>query len=97
MPKAVWQGQVIAEAAEADTVTMEGSVYFPPSAVSFAHLRPTGTTTRCPWRGVAHYFTVVVGAAENEAAAWSYPSPGRRAARIRGFFAFWKGIEVTVD
>lgn len=92
MVKASWRGAVIADSDE--TVVVEGNHYFPPEAVDFDRLRPSETTTICPWKGTAHYFSVVVDGEENPDAAWYYPEPKPAAAEIRDRVAFWKGVEV---
>lgn len=92
MPKATWRGTVIADSD--DTVVVEGNHYFPASAVDPDLLRDSDHTTRCFWKGEAHYKHVVVGGEVNENAAWYYPEPKEAAARITGRFAFWKGVAV---
>ena len=92
MVEARWNGTVIARSEE--TVVVEANHYFPPDAVDAALLKPSGTTTVCPWKGTAHYFTVVVDGEENVDAAWYYPEPKPAAAEIRDRIAFWKGVEV---
>jgi uncharacterized protein (DUF427 family) len=92
MIRARWNGAVLAESD--DTVVVEGNHYFPADSVDAARLRPSDTTTVCPWKGIAHYFHVVVGDAENPDAAWYYPNPKPEAAEIRDRIAFWKGVEV---
>jgi len=92
MVKASWNGGVIAESEK--TVVVEGNHYFPPDSVDFDLLRPSDTTTVCPWKGIAHYFNVVVNGDENPNAAWYYPEPKPAAAEIRDRIAFWKGVAV---
>lgn len=92
MVKAIWNGATLAESD--DTVVVEGNHYFPPDSVDSALLRPSDSTTGCPWKGTAHYHHVVVDGAENRNAAWYYPEPKQAAAEIRGRIAFWKGVEV---
>ena len=92
MVKASWNGGVIAESEK--TVVVEGNHYFPPDSVDFDLLRPSDTTTVCPWKGIAHYFNVVVNGDENQNAAWYYPEPKPAAADIRDRIAFWKGVAV---
>lgn len=92
MVKAVWNGAVIAESD--DTVVVEGNHYFPRAAVRADYLKDSATTTRCPWKGEAHYHTVAVDGAENKDAAWYYPDPKAAAAEIRDRIAFWKGVTV---
>jgi uncharacterized protein (DUF427 family) len=92
MPEARWNGTLIARSD--DTVVVEGNHYFPRDAVDPALLRDSTTTTICPWKGTAHYYTLVAGGAENRDAAWYYPDPREAAAHIRDRIAFWKGVEV---
>ena len=50
MPRAIWNGVVLAESEHTEQV--EGNHYFPPSAVRREHLRESTTHTHCPWKGV---------------------------------------------
>ena len=92
MPIASWNGTVIAETERFETV--EGNVYFPPEAVRQEHLRPSETHTTCGWKGVASYYDVVVDGQVNKDAAWYYPDTKEAANNIRGYVAFWRGVEV---
>ena len=92
MPKALWNGAVIAESDR--TQVVEGNHYFPPESVRREHLRVTGTHTTCPWKGVASYYDVVVGDQVNRDAAWYYPETKEAANDIRGYIAFWRGVSV---
>ena len=92
MPKAIWNGKVIAESDSYETV--EGNVYFPPGAIKSEHFKPSDTHTVCPWKGMASYYTVEVDGQENRDAAWFYPDPKPAAANIRDHVAFWRGVTV---
>ena len=92
MAEAWWNGQRIA--ASDDTVVVEGNHYFPRDAVDPAVLKPSDTTTVCPWKGAASYYTLAVGGAENRDAAWFYAEPKPAAAEIKDRIAFWKGVDV---
>ena len=91
--RASWNGATIARSDT--TVVVEGNHYFPPDAVDKAMLKPSETTTVCPWKGLAHYYHVVVHGQVNEDAAWYYPDPKSAASQIKDHVAFWKGVEVT--
>jgi uncharacterized protein (DUF427 family) len=91
--KAIWNGAVVAESS--DTVVVEGNHYFPPDSVRREHLRESGTTSVCPWKGTASYWSVEVDGQVNTDAAWYYPQPSEAAAQIKDHVAFWKGVEVT--
>ena len=90
--RAIWNGTVVAESD--DTVLLEGNHYFPAAAVRPEHVRPSRTTSVCPWKGTASYYDVVAGGAVNADAAWVYPDPTEDAAAIRGRVAFWRGVRV---
>jgi len=92
MPKAIWNGKVIAESDTYETV--EGNVYFPPGAVKSEYFKPSDTHTVCPWKGTASYYTVAVDGQENRDAAWFYPDPKAAAANIKDHVAFWRGVTV---
>jgi uncharacterized protein (DUF427 family) len=95
MPRATWNGALLAEANEADVQHVEGNVYFPAHAVDQRFLRDSATHTVCSWKGTASYYDVVVNGETNRDAAWYYPSTKPAASNIQGFVAFWKGVEVS--
>ena len=91
--EAVWNDQVIAHSDR--TVVVEGNHYFPREDVDPAFLVESETTTLCPWKGTAHYYTLEVGGQRNPDAAWYYPTPKPKAAQIEGRIAFWHGVKVS--
>lgn len=91
--KAIWNDKVIAESEE--TVVVEGNHYFPPNALNTEYFRESQHQTRCPWKGLASYYSIVVDGEENKDAAWYYPEPSDAAANIKQHVAFWKGVQVT--
>lgn len=90
--EAVWNDQVIASSD--DTIVFEGNHYFPREDVDPTLLAASETTSECPWKGTAHYFTIDVDGERNEDAAWYYPDPKPEAARVKDRIAFWKGVEI---
>ena len=92
MVEAKWNGRVIASSD--DTVVVEGNHYFPAESVDAAVLRPSATTSGCPWKGTASYYSLLVDGQENRDAAWVYADPKPAAAQIKGRIAFWKGVQV---
>lgn len=92
MVTAVWNNRTIAQSDQ--TVVVEGNHYFPPDSVRAEFLRDSSTTTVCGWKGTAHYFDLVVEGQTNADAAWYYSDPLEAAANIRGYVAFWKGVQV---
>ena len=95
MPQAWWNGRKIADSD--DTVVVEGNHYFLSESLDQSVLRPSATSSGCPWKGTAHYYTLAVDGAENKDAAWYYPAPKPEAAQIAGYVAFWKGVSVEQD
>ena len=94
MPKAIWNGAVIADAPDDAVEIVEGNVYFPAQAVRRDVLRPSDTHTVCGWKGTASYYHVAVDGDVNSDAAWYYPQPKEAARNITGRIAFWKGVRV---
>lgn len=92
MARALWNGVVLAESDTFEIV--EGNVYFPPDSIDRQYFKESSTHTTCPWKGEASYFTIEVNGKTNQDAAWYYPSPNRAARHIKGYVAFWKGVQV---
>ena len=93
MPKAIWEGTVIAESDHTEVV--EGNHYFPTDSLNMDNLRPSSHTSVCGWKGTASYYDVVVGDKVNANAAWYYPQPKDSAKQIKNYVAFWKGVKVS--
>ena len=92
MPKAIWNGAVIAESDNCQVV--EGNQYFPPDAIKQEYFKPSDTHSTCPWKGVASYYNVVVEGQVNKDAGWYYPEPKSAASNIKDHVAFWRGVTV---
>ncbi|MEO9481087.1 MAG: DUF427 domain-containing protein [Maribacter dokdonensis] len=92
MVKAIWNNTVIAESDA--TVQVEGNHYFPPSTIKKEYFKTTDTHTSCPWKGEASYYDIEVDGDVNKDAAWYYPEVSELAKGIKGYIAFWKGVEV---
>lgn len=90
--KATWNGAVLAESDQ--TIVIEGNHYFPPESVRREYFVESDAHTTCPWKGVASYYDVAVDGKTNAGAAWYYPAPKDAAKQIKGYVAFWHGVEV---
>ena len=90
--KAIWNDIVIADSDR--TIEIEGNHYFPPNTVDNQYLEESRTHSTCPWKGEASYYHVQVNGKVNLDAAWYYPDPKEAASEIRGYVAFWKGVEI---
>lgn len=90
--KAIWNSTVIAESN--DTIVVEGNHYFPPDSLAKEHLNESDHHSVCPWKGTASYYSIEVDGKVNENAAWYYPETKPRAGNIKGYVAFWRGVEI---
>lgn len=98
--RATLNGTVIAEAAEADLIRIEGNWYFPPASVEFDLLEESPTPYTCPWKGECQYYTTVVDGEKLNDRAWAYPTPyasgiERVGKDFSGYVAFWKEVRVA--
>jgi len=93
-------GAVIGESKNAIELT-EGDrapvIYFPRADIAMAFLDPSDTTTSCPHKGDATYFSIQTKSALLEDAAWSYEDPKPEVAEIKGHLAFYKTGKVAVE
>ena len=94
MPKATWEGVVLAESD--NCVVVEGNQYFPADSIHSGYFKPAANTTICPWKGTAHYYDIEVNGQRNPSAAWYYPDPTAAAAEIKDRVAFWRGVKVEI-
>ena len=90
--RATWNGITLAESD--DTVVVEGNHYFPADSLDRRYVEESGTTSVCPWKGTANYYSLVADDNRNPDAVWYYPAPKPEAAEIANRVAFWKGVRV---
>lgn len=85
-------GAVLGESANALELT-EGSatpvIYFPREDIGMSFLEQTATSTHCPHKGTATYFTVSGPDGDAVDAAWSYEQPLDDVSAIAGDIAFY--------
>lgn len=93
MPKAIWEGAVLAQSDR--TVEVEGNHYFPLDSITCEYFQPNQQHTVCPWKGTASYYDVIVNGKTNPSAAWYYPEPKSAAKQIKDHVAFWRGVQVS--
>ncbi|MCT7958007.1 DUF427 domain-containing protein [Laspinema palackyanum] len=94
MPKALWNGAILAESDRCEVV--EGNQYFPPDSIKSEYFQESNTHTNCPWKGQASYYDIVVEGEVNKDAAWYYPNVKDAAKQIKGYVAFWRGVKVEL-
>lgn len=92
-------GAIVGESASALEL-VEGDnapvIYFPRADIGMAFLEKSDSTTRCPYKGQATYYTISTSAGDIPDAAWSYEDPLDGVSEIAGHIAFYTG-RVTVE
>ncbi len=63
-------------------------VYIPRKDITMAFLDTSDTTTTCPHKGAATYFSFVGKSRTVTDVAWTYETPGKNLAAIAGYLAF---------
>lgn len=71
-------------------------IYFPRADIAMPFLEPSKTTSHCPYKGDASYFSIQTKSVLIEDAAWSYETPLESVAQISGHVAFY-GNKVAVE
>jgi uncharacterized protein (DUF427 family) len=93
MPKAIWNGAVIAEALDDEVGIVGGNVYFPLRTVHPEYLQVSQDHAMQLER---HGELLPRGHQwrDQSSAAWVYHAPKEAAKQIEGHVAFWRGVEV---
>ena len=65
-------------------------LYFPIQDVNMDVLQVTDTSTRCPYKGQAAYFSATTSDGELKDIAWTYNNPIDEASEIAGLIAFYE-------
>lgn len=72
--------------------------YLPPDDVHTELLAPTGTSTACPYKGVARYWSATVDGTTHDDLVWGYDDPLPESAGIEGLMCFYnERVDITVD
>ena len=72
--------------------------YIPIGDVRSELLTPTATSTHCPYKGDARYWSVSVDGTEHPDIVWGYDEPIPESADINGFVSFYpEKVTLTVD
>ena len=88
MPTATATLNGITLASSSTYEVVENNIYFPPSSINKEYFTPSNTSTHCPWKGDASYYTISVEGKEVKDGAWYYPHPLEKATGIRDYVAF---------
>lgn len=91
----LFNSRVIADTREAKRVleTSHPPVYYlPPHDVQIHYLIKSSMTTWCEFKGMAHYYTVIVEGREAKNAAWYYPDPTPEFSALKNYIAFYPAL-----
>lgn len=72
--------------------------YLPKTDVNFEYLNPTDTSTDCPYKGTARYWSITTAGDTHDDVAWGYDSTLRESQEIAGFVAFYnEKLDIYID
>ena len=72
--------------------------YIPPNDVHREFLSPSGTTTGCPYKGTASYYSVEAGGGRAEDVVWYYTDPLPEVQKVKDHLCFYdEKVDVELD
>lgn len=90
--KVVLGGETVAETTRAHFLfetNLPTRYYIPAEDVRMDLLTLTDTTTRCPYKGIASYWSAEIGGQTYEDIVWSYPDPIPECPKIKDLMCFY--------
>ena len=94
-------GQVLAESTRPRLLFETGlptRYYLPKQDVRMEVLEPSATTTRCPYKGVASYWSLRLGETFVKDLVWSYPLPIPECPKIENLLCFFnEKVDLFLD
>ena len=63
--------------------------YIPLEDIKQEYLHPSSRSSFCEWKGVAGYYTIIVGDKQAPNAAWFYPNPTSTFITLKDYVAFY--------
>ena len=85
-------GQTVAETTGAHFLfetNLPVRYYIPGDDVRMDLLAPTDTHTRCPYKGIASYWSATIDGAVHEDVVWSYPDPIPECPKVKDLMCFY--------
>jgi uncharacterized protein (DUF427 family) len=97
----VIDGQIVAETLRPWLLFETGlptRYYIPPDDIRMDLLDATSLTTRCPYKGIARYWSAKHAGKAGSNIVWSYPDPIAECPKIRGLLSFFnERVDLYLD
>ncbi|MGO8799842.1 MAG: DUF427 domain-containing protein [Roseiarcus sp.] len=97
--RVMWRGRPVAQsdaALELREHSYPPVLYIPRADADMKHFVRSDLETTCPYKGVAHYFSLAADDATDKDAVWTYETPLPAVAEIRDHLAFYPDkVQIT--
>jgi uncharacterized protein (DUF427 family) len=90
--RVVLNGATVAESDDAVMLLEPGlpiRYYLPIADIRVDLLKPSDSTSRCPYKGLANYYSMEIGGRTFKDIAWSYRAPTLESGKIAGMVSFY--------